>query len=149
MSGEVLVDTNVLAYAYDRSESVKQRRALTVLDRLASTQRGVLTTQVLGELFVTLTRKLTERLTTEEAAERVQHYVLSWPILDVTRLIVLEAARGTHLYRLSFWDAQIVATARLNQIPVIFSEDFGADRTLDGIRIINPFSPDFQLTAWS
>lgn len=149
MSGEVLVDTNVLVYAYDRSEPTKQRLALAVLDLLVNTQRGVLTTQVLGELFVTLTRKLTERMTVEQAGERIHHYVLSWPVLDVTRLIVLEAVRGTQLHRLSFWDAQIWATARLNQIPVIFSEDFGADRTLDGIRVVNPFSPAFQLTAWS
>ena len=149
MSGEVLVDTNVIAYAYDRSERVKQRLALAVLDLLAGTQRGVLTTQVLGELFVTLTRKLTERMTVEKAAEGIHHYVLGWPVLDVTRLIVLEAARGVRLHQLSFWDAQIWATARLNQIPVIFSEDFGANRTLDGIRVVNPFNPDFQLTAWS
>lgn len=148
MSGEVLVDTNVLAYAYDRSEHGKQRLALAVLDHLAGTQRGVLTTQVLGELFVTLTRKLTERMAVEQAAERIRHYVLSWPILDVTRLIVLEAARGVRLHQLSFWDAQIWATARLNQIPVIFSEDFGANRTLDGIRVVNPFHSDFHLMAW-
>ncbi len=149
MSGEVLVDTNVLVYAYDRSEHAKQRLALAVLDLLAGTQRGVLTTQVLGELFVTLTRKLTERMAVEQAAERIHHYVLSWPVLDVTRLIVLEAARGVRLHQLSFWDAQIWATARLNQIPVILSEDFDANRTLDGIRVVNPFTPDFDLTAWS
>lgn len=148
MTGEVLVDTNVLAYAYDRSERPKQRVALAVLDLLADTQRGVLTTRVLGELFVTLTRKLTERMTVEQAAERIHHYVLSWPIFDVTRLIVLEAAQGVRLHQLSFWDAQIWATARLNQIPVIFSEDFSANRPLDGIRVVNPFTPDFDLTTW-
>lgn len=148
MTGEVLVDTNVLVYAYDRSERAKQRLALAVLDLLADTQRGVVTTQVLGELFVTLTRKLTERMTVEQAAERIHHYVLSWPVLDVTRLIVLEAAQGVRLHHLSFWDAQILATARLNQIPVIFSEDFGANRPLDGIRVVNPFSPGFDLTTW-
>lgn len=148
MTGEVLVDTNVLAYAYDCSERTKQRLALAVLDLLADTQRGVLTTQVLGELFVTLTQKLTERMTVEQAAERIHRYVLSWPVLDVTRLIVLEATRGVRLHQLSFWDAQIWATARLNQVPVIFSEDFGANRPLDGIRVVNPFTPDFHLTAW-
>lgn len=37
MSGEVLVDTNVLVYAYDRSERAKQRLALAVLDLLVGT----------------------------------------------------------------------------------------------------------------
>ena len=141
-------NTSIFVLMIFCSERVKQRLALAVLDFLAGTQRGVLTTQVLGELFVTLTRKLTERMTVEKAAERIHHYVLSWPVLDVTRLIVLEAARGVRLHQLSFWDVRIWATARLNQIPVIFSEDFGANRTLDGIRVVNPFTPDFHLTAW-
>jgi len=34
MRGEVLVDSNVLAYAYDRSEPVKQRTAARLLDNL-------------------------------------------------------------------------------------------------------------------
>jgi hypothetical protein len=37
---------------------------------------------------------------------------------------MLEAARGVRTYKMSYWDAQIWASARLHQIPVIFSEDF-------------------------
>ena len=37
-------DTNVLAYAYDRSEPVKQQRDLDVLDRLAIGGTGVIST---------------------------------------------------------------------------------------------------------
>jgi hypothetical protein len=50
------IDTNVLAYAYDRSEPDKQARALAVLDQLVG--MSALSTQVLGELFIVLTRKL-------------------------------------------------------------------------------------------
>ncbi|MDE2060079.1 MAG: PIN domain-containing protein [candidate division NC10 bacterium] len=148
MTAEVFVDTNVLAYAYDRSEPAKQCQALAVLDVLAMRERGVLSTQVLGELFVTLTRKLTVPIGAAAATERIQHYLLSWPVLEVTGLIVLEAARGVQSHQLSFWDAQIWATARLNQIPVIFSEDFSTNRTLEGIQFINPFAASFRLEDW-
>jgi len=55
MRGEILVDSNVLVYAYDRSEPVKQRTA-DLLSRLFDTRTGVLTTQVLAEFFVIATR---------------------------------------------------------------------------------------------
>lgn len=51
MSDKVFIDTNVLVYAYDRSEPEKQRRALEILDRLAVGRAGVISTQVLAEFF--------------------------------------------------------------------------------------------------
>ena len=50
-------------------------------------------------------------------------------------------------HHLSYWDAQIWATAKLNQIPVVFSEDFFDGQTTEGIRFMNPFSAKFQLSV--
>jgi predicted nucleic acid-binding protein len=52
MTGRILLDTNVLVYLYDRSEPVKQERALAVLDELAALGAGFISTQVLGEMFI-------------------------------------------------------------------------------------------------
>jgi len=41
------------------------------------------------------------------------------------------------------------ATARLNQVPVIFSEDFASNSVLEGVRFVNPFAPDFSLEDWA
>jgi predicted nucleic acid-binding protein len=43
-------------------------------------------------------------------------------VVDVTRLITLEAIRGVEAYKFGFWDAQIWATARLNQISEVYSD---------------------------
>lgn len=43
---------------------------------------------------------------------------------------------------------QIWATARMNQIPTIFSEDFNTGSTLEGVQFINPFSKTFSLEEW-
>ena len=51
------VDTNVLAYAHDRAETAKQPVARALLDRLWRERAGVLSTQVLQELHVVVTRK--------------------------------------------------------------------------------------------
>jgi len=40
------------------------------------------------------------------------------------------------------------ATARLNQVPVVFSEDFRSGSLLEGVRFVNPFLPEFLLEEW-
>jgi predicted nucleic acid-binding protein len=37
---------------------------------------------------------------------------------------------------------------RLNQIPVIFSEDFQDGQVLEGVRFANPFAKSFDVEAW-
>jgi predicted nucleic acid-binding protein len=148
MAEKILVDTNVLLYAYDRGAPDKQPHAVATLDRLVTRNLGALTTQVLAEFYVNVTRKLEPPLTAEQAYERLQNYILSWEILDMTGQIVLEAARGVQQYQMSYWDAQIWAAARLNQVPIIFSEDFNVVAVIEGVRFVNPFADDFDLDAW-
>jgi predicted nucleic acid-binding protein len=145
MSGEVLADTNLLVYAYDRSEPDKQRTAVEALDRLVVSGSGVLSSQVLAEFLITVTRKLSVPLTMAQARERVRNYVLSWPILDVTAMIVLEAERGAYEYQLHYWDAQLWATAKLNQIDLVLTEDLPSAMVIEGVRFVNPFSDGFTI----
>ena len=51
-------------------------------------------------------------------------------------------------HQLSYWDAQIWAAARLNQVPVVFSEDFRAGVSLEGVRFVNPFAADCRVDEW-
>ena len=79
--------------------------------------------------------------------------MLVWPrshfpgVVPITAFIVLEAGRGVQAHRLSYWEAQLWATARLNQIEIVLTEDFEHGRTLDGVRFLNPFAPGFHLSA--
>ena len=148
MRDRVFIDTNVLVYAYDRSEPEKQQRALETLDRLASARAGVTGPQVMSEFFVTVTRKIASPLSVTEAYQRLANYLQIWTVTDLTGLIVLEAARGVRDHQFSFWDAQIWATARLNQIPVVFSEDFKVGSVIEGVRFVNPFDDGFRLEGW-
>ena len=148
MADRIMVDTNILLYAYDRGEPVKQPQALAILDRLIVQNLGVLTSQVLAEFFVNATRRLKPPLTTEEAYDRIQNYLLSWEIRDITGPVVLEAARGVRTHQMAYWDAQIWASAKMNQIPVVFSEDFGDGVIIEGVRFVNPFNAGFNLETW-
>jgi predicted nucleic acid-binding protein len=148
MNDKVLVDTNVLVYAYDRAEPQKQQQAIALLDQLVQHDMGALTTQILAEFFVTVTRKLAAPLNPADAYTRIEHFLLAWIIYETSGLVVLEAARGVRDHQLSYWDAQIWATARLYQLPVVLSEDFSSGSSLEGVRFVNPFDPAFQLDDW-
>ncbi len=58
MNANILVDTNVLVSAYDRAAPDTQRTAIAVLDTLVRRRVGVVSTQVLSEFFVAVTRKI-------------------------------------------------------------------------------------------
>jgi len=144
----ILVDTNVLVYAHDPADAAKHERAIQVLNDLYGSGSGHLSTQVLAEFFSVVTCGAEPRLTIAEAAAQVDRLIRSWPVLDVTPLIVLEATRGAQAHQLSYWDAQLWSTARLNQIPVILSEDFSAGTSLEGVSFIDPFVPGLTTDSW-
>ncbi len=147
MTDEILVDTNVLVYAYDLSEPKKQKRALEALRRLALGSRGRLSAQILGEFFRAITQKISAPLSPSDAYGQIATLIRALSTLSITPLIVLEAARGVRDHRLNYWDAQIWATARLNQIPLVLSEDFKDGFVLDGVRFINPFVRAFDIAT--
>ena len=148
MTARILIDTNVLVYAHDRTELEKQRRAIEILDRLATTRTGHLSTQVLAEFYNASTRNLSPPLTPPQAHDQIQHFLRIYTIFDMTPQVVLEAIRGVSEYQFNFWDAQIWAVARLNNLSVVFSEDFNVGTTIEGVHFVNPFAAEFDPQSW-
>jgi len=118
------------------------------MDELVTAGLGVLTSQILAEFYVNVTQKLAPPLTIKEAYERIENYLLAWEVLDITGPVVLEAVRGVRGYKMAYWDAQIWASARLHQIPVIFSEDFNIGGAIEGVRFMDPLVKDFNVLRW-
>jgi predicted nucleic acid-binding protein len=147
--GEVLIDTNVLVYAHQPAEVVKYAQAVRAVALLVESGLGRLSAQVLGEFVSATTRGRRQILTMAEALEQMDLLARAVPVLDVTRLIVLEAVRGVRQHRLSYYDAQIWATARLNQVPTVFTEDFEDGRRLEGVYFVNPLMSGFDLERWA
>jgi predicted nucleic acid-binding protein len=137
------VDSNVLVYAYDDGEPVKQRAAIALLERLQAEQTGALSAQVLGEVFVTITRKIGRPLTLGDAERQVVLLERSWSVLDVTSLAVIEAVRAVSQHQISYWDGLIWATAKLNGVGTVLSEDFSDGSLIEGVRFLNPFAAGF------
>ena len=144
----LLIDTNILVYAYDQATPEKQRRAIDLLHHIHTARAGTVSAQTLSEFFSVTTRKLIPPLTPTEAEKQLQAFAAQWPVLPVTDKVVLEAARGVRMYQLHFWDAQIWAAARLNGVQFVFSEDCNANAVVEGVRFVNPFAPDFEWANW-
>ncbi len=145
---EILIDTNLLVYAFDFAEPEKQTIGLNVIGELQLSQKGCLSTQCLSEFINAVTRGASPILQIEEAFKQTEDLIESFPVFLLTPTVVLEAIRGVRDHSLSYYDAQIWACAHLNQIPVIFSEDFSDGRTIEGVRFVNPFTESFELEKW-
>lgn len=148
---KILMDTNILVYAYDPVDETRQEKAVQILNHLHLNGSGCLSAQCLAEFFSVMIRpkhNTPARLTPAEAVKTISHLAAQFEIYPLTALTIMEAGRGVRDYHLSYYDAQIWAVARLNQTQIVFSEDFQHGQSLEGVRFINPFQPSFDLMAW-
>lgn len=137
-SGLAFVDTNVLVYAFSRNASAKRTAAKKLLHTLMDSDRLRLSTQVLQELFVTLTRKGAPPCAPSEVVGYVDD-LAAWPIFSVDVEAIREAARLTTDAPISFWDALIVVAAVRSGATSLYTEDLNHGQRLMGVEIVNPF----------
>jgi len=122
MSARCFVDTNILVYAHDRTGGPKHDRARRLVENLWATGTGVLSTQVLQELCVTLRRKVSPPV----------------PLVDVRRLV--SDYISWERYGISFWDALVLQSAVSAGVTILYSEDFSAGQKYGSIQVINPLN---------
>lgn len=140
------VDTNVLVYARDETEPIKRDCARSILATLWRTGRGRTSHQVLVEFYATVTRTLRPGMPREAAMCDVRELQQWNPISPSPRLFEL-AWEIEDRWQLSWWDALIVAAAKLSDCTTLLSEDLQDGLDLDGLRVVNPFAPTFDLTS--
>lgn len=136
---KTFVDTNVLVYAYDRASGWKHGRARDLVEKLWNEGSGILSTQVLQELYVNVRRKARPPVPQEEARTLVADY-LAWDPVVNDGAAVLEAVDVGHRHQLSFWDALIVVAARKGGASVIYSEDLNHGQMFGSVQVLNPFN---------
>jgi predicted nucleic acid-binding protein len=132
------VDTNVLVYCRDASETEKQARAAAWMAALWESRAGRLSFQVLQEFYVTVTAKLAPGLP-PELARRDVRALLAWQPLPVDGRVLERAWHLQDLFRLPWWDALIVAAAQATGCRYLLSEDFQDHLELGNLTIVNPF----------
>lgn len=137
---KTFVDTNILVYAHDVDAGSKHMRARAVVAELWDSRRGALSTQVLQELYVNVTRKLPRRLPRAVARDLVEVYA-RWDVVSIDAVRIHRAAELEERHKLSFWDALIVVAAHDSGAARLLSEDLNDGQAFGGLRVENPFLP--------
>lgn len=138
MNGKTFVDTNILIYAHDIDAGPKHEIAKSVVRELWNNRTGLLSTQVLQEFYVNVTRKIASPLA-RVSARAVIHSYASWCI-ENTLVDISTAFRIEDESQMGFWDALIIAAAAKGGANRLISEDLNSGQTVMGVLIDNPFA---------
>jgi predicted nucleic acid-binding protein len=131
------VDTNVLVYAIatEEPDAAKGSKARQILKN----EQVCLSTQVLGEFYQAVTSpRRQSALTHNEAVAWIQ----LWKRYEVHGIAVPHVDLALDLatrFQVNYYDALVIATARLAGCPIIYSEDLSDGQDYDGVRVLNPF----------
>jgi predicted nucleic acid-binding protein len=135
MSAELrFIDTNVLVYLFDADAPAKQ----AIARELVAAGRLVLSSQVLSEFYVTVTRKLARPLDAARASRAVTD-LCALPVRDVTAKLVQAAIRRCVATPLSYRDALVVETALEAGATTLLTEDLQHGQVIGTLRVHNPF----------
>src|SRR5437016_6144086 len=119
----VFFDTNVLVYAYDPRDPRKLQIAAELIAQGIRTSTGVISAQVLSEFALTALQKL------HQSSQIVVQELRAFEELQIIQLapeLIRQAVEVRELYKIHFWDAQIIAAAEAANCEAVLSEDLSA-----------------------
>ena len=125
------IDSNVVLYLFS-SDTVKADRAESLLQ-----SGGLISVQVLNEVASVCLRKL--NMTWEDIDTVLETLKTTCEVLPVTLASHEKAVGLAKRFQISFYDANIVATAILCGADTLFSEDLQNGMSMDSLTVVNPF----------
>ena len=143
MKDKVFLDTNIIVYAHDRSSGDKQAVAREIIDYLWESRKGVISVQVLQELFVCVTQKIVKPLLIKNARVIIE-YLANWDVVVNDKYITLKAIDLQERYRFSFWDSLVIQAAIQGQAGLLLSEDLPDGQVIKDLKILNPFNKEWK-----
>ena len=132
----VALDTNILVYAEGVHGQPKETSARAIVDRLAP-ESTLLPVQALGELYAVLVKKAGR--SREQARDAVLKWGDTFPIIETSSPVLLQAMELSARHHLAFWDAVILSAAADANCRLLLSEDFQDGFTWSGVTVANPF----------
>lgn len=139
MTADSFFDTSILVYAVsERAEDVEKR---AVASRLFAQENFGLSTQVLQEFYVTVTRKYAPAMSPQRFLGILEQLKV-FPIVAVDTALVTEGIGCSIRYKTSHWDGAIIAAAKVLGAKKLFTEDLNHGQLYAGVRVVNPFQTD-------
>jgi predicted nucleic acid-binding protein len=144
MSDRFFLDTNIFVYSFDQSAPAKARRAVQLIRQALTTQKGVISYQVVQEFFNVALKRFSKPM---QAADAGQYLVAVFrPLLAVhssqalyAEALFLHAQSGLSQEGISWYDSLIVSAAIQARCEILFSEDLQHGRRFGSLAVQNPF----------
>ena len=137
--GRYFLDTNVVVCALDDRDPTKQAVARELLRDAVTSQRGIVSFQVVQEFLNVALQKFEVPLPPDDAALFLAEFLE--PICPVHSSVnLLRAAIDLkERWQFSFYDALIVAAALEGRCRTLYSEDFQDGMKIRTLTVRNPF----------
>ncbi len=135
------VDTNILAYAYDQSEK-RKRRICSELVRTAfeGESNAYVSNQILGELFLVLTKKVAKPLSKEKASTIVRGLIDSqkWKKVTYDHSTIRKVLDDVHNLNVPFWDLLIAETMKDTGVTLLYTKNTKDFSEIPWVSAVNP-----------
>jgi len=138
MQDKYFIDSNILVYAHDVSEGNRHKISKDIILCGIENSNIVISTQVLSEFFVTVTKKIKRTLAIETAKKEIM-LLKCVEVVEIDVDMIVKAIEALQKYSLSYWDALIISSAIRSNCAAVYSEDLNAGQVIESIKIINPF----------
>jgi predicted nucleic acid-binding protein len=108
------------------------------LEEYGGSGNAFLSTQVLQEFYVNVSRKFARRLSHEEAFQATEN-LSRLPVVQVDVSLILGAISLGKQLQVSFWDSLIIQAALRARCQRLLTEDLQHGRVIGDLRIEDPF----------
>ena len=132
----IFLDTNIVVYANDNRDKIKQEKAVNVISNLMKNGYGVISTQVLQEYAYTALKKLKQDYSIVLRQIKILEI---FQIIKQSPAMIHRAIEIMQFYKIGFWDACIISNAEFGNCSLILSENFNSGQYYSGLKIVNPF----------
>lgn len=138
MKGKYFLDTNILVYAHDSGYLSQKNISESLIVKGIMDEVAVISTQVLSEFFVTITRKVEKPLAVKAAKKEIK-LLGSMEIVELDMEMILLAIDLHIKNKISYWDSLIIISAQQSGCSCIYSEDLSDGQIFNNIKVINPY----------
>ncbi|MBJ7534494.1 PIN domain-containing protein [Rhodomicrobium vannielii ATCC 17100] len=138
MTVECFLDTNILLYAASKNPAHRSKKTIAI--RLIGEEQFGLSAQVLQEFYVNATRKTDFDMQPALALEWIEN-LEEFACVPTDVALVKAAAVLSTRYRISYWDAAIIAAAEALGANTIYTEDLSHGQAYGSVTVENPFLP--------
>ncbi len=139
----VLIDSNILVYAYDKFDIEKNKKSMQILEKCWKKElKLAVSIQNLSEFYVVTTKKFKapiEKNIISNITKKIIEFEY-WKILIPKESTLIKAMEINEKYNTEYYDSLIAATMLENGITKIYTENVKDFVKIKELEVINPLN---------